>query len=112
MVTSDETGNRRGRLTITSGPVARLARSAQVIVVTHLPQVAAFADTHLAVEKSGDGLVTASGVLRLDGPDRVPFRCIPAELWSIENNLNIANMDWEEFAEAVGADGIFRGFRD
>ena len=51
--------------------LARLARSAQVIVVTHLPQVAAFADTHLVVEKSGDGLVTASGVLRLDGPARV-----------------------------------------
>ena len=28
---------------------------------------------------------------------RMPFRCIPAELWSVDNNLNIANMDWEEF---------------
>ena len=46
--------------------LARLARSSQVIVVTHLPQVAAFADNHLVVEKSGDGLVTASGVVRLD----------------------------------------------
>jgi ATPase involved in DNA repair len=33
--------------------LARLARSSQVIVVTHLPQVAAFADNHLVVEKSG-----------------------------------------------------------
>ena len=33
--------------------LARLARLAQVIVVTHLPQVAAFADTHLVVEKAG-----------------------------------------------------------
>ena len=40
--------------------LARLAGSAQVIVVTHLPQVAAFADKHLVVEKSGDGLVTAA----------------------------------------------------
>jgi hypothetical protein len=40
-----------------------------------------------------------------------PFRCIPAELWSIENNLNIANMDWEDFADAVDGDGVFRGFR-
>ena len=32
--------------------LARLARLAQVIVVTHLPQVAAFADTHLVVEKA------------------------------------------------------------
>jgi DNA repair protein RecN (Recombination protein N) len=51
--------------------LARLARSAQVIVVTHLPQVAAFADNHLVVEKSGDGLVTASGVVRLNRPARV-----------------------------------------
>jgi DNA repair protein RecN (Recombination protein N) len=50
--------------------LARLARSSQVIVVTHLPQVAAFADNHLVVEKSGDGLVTASGVTRLDRPAR------------------------------------------
>jgi len=51
--------------------LARLARSSQVIVVTHLPQVAAFADNHLVVEKSGDGLVTASGVIRLDRAGRV-----------------------------------------
>ena len=51
--------------------LARLARSSQVIVVTHLPQVAVFADNHLVVEKSGDGLVTASGVVRLDQPGRV-----------------------------------------
>ena len=51
--------------------LARLARLAQVIVVTHLPQVAAFADTHLVVEKSGDGSVTRSGVTRLDGAGRV-----------------------------------------
>src|SRR6516165_8107301 len=51
--------------------LARLARSSQVIVVTHLPQVAAFADNHLVVEKSGDGLVTASGVLRLDRAGRI-----------------------------------------
>ncbi len=51
--------------------LARLARLAQVIVVTHLPQVAAFADTHLVVEKAEDGLVVSSGVTRLDDPGRV-----------------------------------------
>ena len=51
--------------------LARLARSSQVIVVTHLPQVAAFADSPRVVEKSGDGLVTASGVVRLDRVGRV-----------------------------------------
>ena len=56
--------------------LARLARLAQVIVVTHLPQVAAFADTHLVVEKAGDGSVVHSGITRLDrggpGPRAVP----------------------------------------
>jgi DNA repair protein RecN (Recombination protein N) len=51
--------------------LARLARSSQVIAVTHLPQVAAFADNHLVVEKSDDGLVTASGVTRLDQAGRI-----------------------------------------
>ena len=49
--------------------LARLARSRQVIVVTHLPQVAAYADVHLMVDSNGrDG---ASGVRRLEGDDRV-----------------------------------------
>ena len=51
--------------------LARLARLAQVIVVTHLPQVAAFADTHLVVEKASDGSVVHSGVSRLDDAGRV-----------------------------------------
>jgi DNA repair protein RecN (Recombination protein N) len=46
--------------------LARLARSVQVIVVTHLPQVAAFADRHYSVVKSSDGSVTTSGVQLLD----------------------------------------------
>jgi len=38
------------------------------------------------------------------------FRVIPGEMWGVENNLSIANMDFEEFAEAVDRDGVFRGF--
>jgi DNA repair protein RecN (Recombination protein N) len=51
--------------------LARLARTSQVLVVTHLPQVAAFADRHLAVAKSDDGQVTESGVVHLDDEGRV-----------------------------------------
>lgn len=51
--------------------LARLAKSAQVVVVTHLPQVAAFADRQLLVEKTNDGSVTRSGVQVLEGEDRV-----------------------------------------
>jgi hypothetical protein len=39
------------------------------------------------------------------------FRAIPSQIQGIENNLSLANMDFEEFASAVGVDGIFRGFR-
>ncbi|MFI6349234.1 DNA repair protein RecN [Streptomyces sp. NPDC050560] len=51
--------------------LARLAKTAQVVVVTHLPQVAAFADRQLLVEKTDDGSVTSSGVKTLEGEDRV-----------------------------------------
>lgn len=53
--------------------LARLAQHVQVIVVTHLPQVAAFADRHLRVTKASDADagVTTSGVLHLEGEDRV-----------------------------------------
>ncbi|MFI9204636.1 DNA repair protein RecN [Streptomyces sp. NPDC053048] len=51
--------------------LARLAQTAQVVVVTHLPQVAAFADRHLVVEKTHDGAVTRSGVRAMEGEARV-----------------------------------------
>ncbi|MEU5397514.1 DUF6924 domain-containing protein [Streptomyces tibetensis] len=38
------------------------------------------------------------------------IRAVAAELWSIENNLSGANMDFEEFVGAVDGDGVFRGF--
>ncbi|WP_454812803.1 DUF6924 domain-containing protein [Paenarthrobacter nitroguajacolicus] len=51
-------------------------------------------------------------ILVVDLGDRShePFRCIARSLWSVDNNLNIANMDWEEFAEDTDAAGVFRGF--
>ncbi|MFA6298122.1 MAG: DNA repair protein RecN [Nocardioides sp.] len=50
--------------------LAELARTAQVLVVTHLPQVAAYADRHVVVEKSSDGTVTSSGLTVLDDAAR------------------------------------------
>ncbi|GAB3262172.1 DNA repair protein RecN [Nocardioides dilutus] len=50
--------------------LAQLARTAQVLVVTHLPQVAAYADRHVLVEKSDDGSVTSSGLSVLDDASR------------------------------------------
>jgi DNA repair protein RecN (Recombination protein N) len=45
--------------------LAKLAKSAQVIVITHLPQVAVWADNHLVVKKSESGLVTQSDVIEM-----------------------------------------------
>ncbi|MGM7677307.1 DNA repair protein RecN [Microbacterium sp. A94] len=50
--------------------LARLAETSQVIAVTHLAQVAAFASNHLTVVKAHDGAVTASSVRRLEGNER------------------------------------------
>ena len=51
--------------------LSRLARRCQVIVVTHLAQVAAFADQHFVVAKASDGQVTRSDVSPLDAGQRV-----------------------------------------
>lgn len=51
--------------------LAILARSAQVIVVTHLPQVAAFATNHLRIVKDTSGAITESTIRRLEGDERI-----------------------------------------
>jgi DNA repair protein RecN (Recombination protein N) len=51
--------------------LARLSQHCQVLVVTHLPQVAAFADRHYVVDKSEDGTITTSGVHALDHDGQV-----------------------------------------
>lgn len=45
----------------------------------------------------------------VDRPGR-SFRVVPSEMWGVENNLSLANMDFEDFASAVDAHGIHRGF--
>jgi len=73
--------------------LAKLARMAQVIVVTHLPQVAAFADNHLVVAKASDGRITSSGVIRLDHDGRVR-----------ELSRMLAGMENSEFGQAHAAE--------
>ena len=51
--------------------LARLARGNQVIVVTHLPQVAAYADTHLHVSKDIGDVAVTSGVAALQKEERI-----------------------------------------
>jgi len=50
--------------------LAQLAKKSQVIVVTHLAQVAVWADTHVVVAKSEDGLVVKSGLRAVSGEER------------------------------------------
>jgi hypothetical protein len=38
------------------------------------------------------------------------FRVIPSQMWAVENNLSLANMDYSEFADNVDPGGVFRGF--
>ena len=73
--------------------LAKLARLAQVIVVTHLPQVAAFADNHLVVSKSSDGTITSTSVNRLDHEARVR-----------ELSRMLAGLEDSEFGQAHAAE--------
>ena len=49
-------------------------------------------------------------VVDLDENPGANFRTVLSEVAAIENNLSIANMDFEEFADSVDEDGVFRGF--
>jgi len=49
-------------------------------------------------------------ILALDIDSQRKFRLLPSEAWAVASNLSIANMDFEDFADAVDADGVFRGF--
>ncbi len=45
-----------------------------------------------------------------DRRDPRPFRVVPAALWSVENNINLGNLDWADFTRSVDGDSVFRGF--
>ncbi|MFF1557771.1 DNA repair protein RecN [Streptomyces sp. NPDC058279] len=82
--------------------LAKLARSAQVVVVTHLPQVAAFADRQLLVEKTVDGSVTRSGVTVLEGEDRIREL---SRMLAGQEDSETARAHAEELLAAARADG-------
>ena len=75
--------------------LARLAKSAQVIVVTHLAQVAAFANNQLVVSKSSDESFTVSSVVRVEGDARL------AELARMLSGLDDSASAREHAAELV-----------
>jgi DNA repair protein RecN (Recombination protein N) len=81
--------------------LARLARSHQVICITHLPQVAAFADRHLVVSKAVDGSVTRSGVVSLDDTGRVREL---SRMLAGQEDSSLARGHAEELLAAAAAD--------
>lgn len=42
--------------------------------------------------------------------DVATFRALPSQIPGIQNNLSIANMDFDDFANSADDDGVFRGF--
>lgn len=83
--------------------LARLARNSQVLVVTHLPQVAAFADQHLLVRKANTGEVTTSGVHTLDTDGRI--RELARMLGGLEDSGS-AQAHAEELLQMAEADRL------
>ena len=51
-------------------------------------------------------------VVELDDQSGRTFRVIPSAMWSVENNLSLANLDWNDFADSLDPDGIFRGLSE
>lgn len=83
--------------------LARLAQHAQVIVVTHLAQVAAFADRHYVVAKSDDGQVTTSGLVQVVGESRIDEL---ARMMAGLDGTDAARAHAQELLETAHAAGI------
>jgi DNA repair protein RecN (Recombination protein N) len=75
--------------------LARLSKQAQVIVITHLAQVAAFADNHQRVLKTQNGDITESDVTSLSGADR------EAELARMLSGLSDSTLARQHAAELM-----------
>ncbi len=76
-----------------------------------------FVADHRAVTAPGHPLLVVALPYRTPGFEflndvpRPAFRVAVAALWSVENNLSLANLDWSDFTRYRDDDGVFRGFR-
>lgn len=101
-------GEFRAYVTLVSNPSCRGLTVAQVLEL--LP--AAFRHNFVFVADETAIRDSEHPVLVIDlqeEPGRT-FRVIPSEMWGVENNLSIANMDFQDFVDYVDLDGVFRGF--
>ena len=83
--------------------LATVANSSQVVVVTHLPQVAVWAKNHLVVEKSDNGDVVESSVFPVTGEERA---IEIARLLSGQESSETAREHARELLEMVGNSAI------
>ena len=83
--------------------LATVANSSQVVVVTHLPQVAVWAKNHLMVEKSDNGDVVESSVFPVTGEERA---IEIARLLSGQESSETAREHARELLEMVGNSAI------
>ncbi|MBK1787968.1 DUF6924 domain-containing protein [Prauserella cavernicola] len=90
---------------VVDDPAYRDVTSEQLAALLDPYSLLIVADT-FAITAPGQPLLT----MRRDGERVEQLRVVADELWSIENNISLANMDWYEFTRAADADGIFRGF--
>jgi hypothetical protein len=81
---------------LTSEQVAALAPGERLLIVADKAAVASPEMPLLVRHTSEEG--------------SAELRVVAEELWSIEINISIANMDWEEFVAAADEDGVLRGF--
>jgi hypothetical protein len=93
------------------------ARLLEIVPTDPYVPIAFLVDTQTLTHPDRPILVVNTGDDReiLEDEDEEPqygatFRVVPAEMWNVENNLSLANMNWEEFADSVDDDGVFRGF--
>jgi DNA repair protein RecN (Recombination protein N) len=91
-----------GRAAVEVGKrLAGLARSAQVVVVTHLPQVAAFADHHVVVARSERDHIVSSDIDVVDGESRL--RELSRMLAGLEDSASARDHAEELLATATAA---------
>lgn len=73
------------------------------------PTYAFLVDARTISDPENPILALDAGDPEYDEPGRT-FRVVPRAVWSIENNLSIANMDLRDFADSADDDGVFRDF--
>ncbi|MFD3702011.1 DUF6924 domain-containing protein [Nocardia sp. NPDC058658] len=75
-----------------------------------LPYFVFIADTEAITNPEHPILVVGTGPEETRHRRGRTFRVIPTQMWGVENNLSLSNMDFDSFAYATDPNGVFRGF--